>query len=352
MKFLHISDLHIGSPMTTHLAPRQVTERTQEIIETFERSVKFGVERGVDAVLIAGDLFDNSEIGPRKLARVREVIRSNKNIPFFYVSGNHEGQAFEATGAVLENFYTFTDTFSYYDLGDVRIHGANKTAPDMFSSLEIDRTKKNIVLLHGEWGDHSNADGTIGLREVEGLGVDYLALGHYHSFDTREISGGGIAVYSGTPEGRGFDEAGEKGVVIFDSINCKPQFYPMCKRTIHVIEVNTKGAKSEEEVIDRANTAIEGIPSRDLVQMIMVGELDTTISLGEEFFTSLYKSKFWYFDWKNKTKIAIYPEDLKHDRSIQGEFIRQVIADKTLSEEDIRDIIECGILAMKGVEWK
>ena len=41
MKFLHISDLHIGSPMTTHLAPKQVTERTQEIIETFERSVKF-----------------------------------------------------------------------------------------------------------------------------------------------------------------------------------------------------------------------------------------------------------------------------------------------------------------------
>ncbi len=351
MKFLHISDLHIGSPLTTHLAPKQVTERGREIIDTFVRAIEFGVQSGVDAVLIAGDLFDTSGIGPRKLARVREVIRANAKIPFFYVSGNHEGDAFLETGKTLDNFYTFGDTFQYYDLGNVRIHGANATSPDMFSALEIDRDKKNIVLLHGEWSDHSAYDGAIGLRELEGRGVDYLALGHYHSFMTREIRGGGIAVYCGTPEGRGFDEAGKKGVVIFDSVDCQPHFYPMCKREIHVVEVDTKGAKTRDEIVDRSNKAVASIPHDDLVQMIMVGECDTNILLNEDFFRSLYTNQFWYFDWKNKTKFAISIEDLKYDRSIQGEFIRQVLSDGTLSEEEKRNIIECGILAMKGERW-
>lgn len=351
MKFLHISDLHIGSALTTHLDPKQVTVRRREILDAFRRAVEFGVNEGVDAVLIAGDLFDTSEVGVRMLTQVRDVIRTNKSLPFFYVSGNHEGDAFLETGKTLSNFYTFGETFTYYDFGEVRIHGANTTDTNMFSRLEIDREKKNIVLLHGEWADRSAPDGVIGLRELEERGVDYLALGHYHSFSVKEIFGGGVAVYAGTPEGRGFDEAGQKGVVLFDTSDFVPHFYPLAKRTVHVIEVDSKGAKSLDEVLDRVDERLRGISTDDLVELKTVGACDTTIHLDEELFYSRYKNFFWHFVYKNKTTPDISIEDLKYDVSIQGEFTRLVLEDGSLSEEEKRDILECGLLAMLGERW-
>ena len=351
MKLLHISDLHIGSSLTTHLEPTKVTQRRREILEGFRRAVEFGVEKGIRAVLIAGDLFDTKNVGHRMLTQVRDVIRAYKDIPFFYVAGNHEGDAFRETGESLENFYTFSDTFSYYDLEDIRIHGANSTSENMFSSLSIDPQKKNIVVLHGEWADHSAEGGIIGLNELSGVGVDYVALGHYHSFMTREIYLGGIAVYSGIPEGRGFDENGEKGVVIFDTSDFVPHFYPLAKRTIHIVKVDTTGATNIDEILSRTGQSLATIPSTDMVEVKLVGACDPTISLDESLFSFRFGSSFYHFRFKNKTRIDTSAESLKFDSSIMGEFIRQVYKETTLSEDEMRDIVECGLLAIRKETW-
>ena len=351
MKLLHISDLHIGSSLTTHLEQKKVTERRNEIRDAFGRAVEFGISEGIEAVLIAGDMFDGKKIGPRTLAGVASVIRAHGDIPFFYVSGNHEGDVFCETGKLLENFYTFGEGFSYYDLDGVRIHGANATAKGMFSTLELNAQGKNIVMLHGEWGDHSAEGGIIGLGELEGVAVDYLALGHYHSFMTKEIYRGGIAVYSGVPEGRGYDEAGEKGVVIFDTADFVPHFYPLAKRTIHIVEVNAKGATSASEILTRAEKSVATIPSDDMVEMVLIGACDPMISLDESLFLLHFSRSFYHFRFKNKTTVDISAQSLKYDSSIVGEFIRQVYSDTTLSEDEKRDIIECGLLAIKKEEW-
>ena len=54
---------------------------------------------------------------------------------------------------------------------------------------------------------------------------------------------------------------------------------------------------------------------------------------------------------KNKTRIDTSAESLKFDSSIMGEFIRQVYADTSLTEDEQRDIIECGLLAIRREEW-
>ena len=351
MKILHISDLHIGSSLTTHLEPTKVTQRRREIVETFRRAVELAKEEGVGAILIAGDLFDTEHVGPRMLTQVRDIIRTHKEIPFFYVAGNHEGDAFSETGATLSNFHTFGDRFSYYDLEDVRIHGANQTAANMFDTLEVDREKKNIVMLHGEWDDHSKEGGFIGIDELSGSGVGYLALGHYHSYMTREIYLGGIAVYSGTPEGRGYDEDGEKGVVLFDTDDFVPHFCPIAKRTIHIVKVDVTGKRSLDEITADADVALASIPSSDLVELVFIGACDPTVSLDESLFTFRFASCFYHFRLKNKTHIDTSAESLRFDNSIMGEFIRQVYADTSLSEDEKRDIVECGLLAIRKEDW-
>ena len=49
------------------------------------------------------------------------------------------------------------------------------------------------------------------LKDVEQSGADYLALGHVHAFGGVQQAGRTFWAYPGCPEGRGFDELGDKG---------------------------------------------------------------------------------------------------------------------------------------------
>ena len=49
-------------------------------------------------------------------------------------------------------------------------------------------------------------------------GIDYLALGHVHSFRQEKLDEQGIWCYSGCLEGRGFDECGTKGYVMLETV--------------------------------------------------------------------------------------------------------------------------------------
>ena len=63
-----------------------------------------------------------------------------------------------------------------------------------------------------------------------------------------------------------------------------------------------------------------------------------------------YKNRFYYFEVKDSSKIAINPDDYKLDKSLKGEFIRTVSQDESLDEETKEKIIACGINALMGEE--
>ena len=90
MKLIHCSDLHLDSKMEHNLTAQQARERNAEICATFSRLVSFAAENGVDAVLLAGDLFDTGRVSPRTAMFVLDGIRAAKDVEFFYLRGNHD----------------------------------------------------------------------------------------------------------------------------------------------------------------------------------------------------------------------------------------------------------------------
>ena len=66
MKFLHTSDIHIDSPLTSRLSAEKIRERKQELLRNFSRLVLEARNRGAEAIIIAGDLFDNEKISKKK----------------------------------------------------------------------------------------------------------------------------------------------------------------------------------------------------------------------------------------------------------------------------------------------
>ncbi len=350
MKLIHTSDLHIGSPMTARLPREKIAERRRELIESFRRVVEAGRAFGALGVIIAGDLFDSEVVTRRSAEAVASVIAEAPEMKFFYLPGNHEKRAFLDCGVKIPENLVFFDTgWTYFDFDGVRIAGRSETAEGMFSSLELSATGRNIVVLHGELRDRSAPGGVIGEREVPEE-VDLLCLGHYHSYSEKKLSRRTTAVYCGTPEGRGFDETGEKGFALLDLSEggVSVRFVPAAKRRLHIVSADLTGAKTAYDVFRAAEDAVREIPAKDLVRVLLTGGRSPDLRYGTEEIADRLAERFYCFEIKDESRLALNAEDYRYDKSLKGELIRLVSADESLSPDEKDAIIECGILALAG----
>ena len=353
MKIIHTSDIHIDSPLTSRLPADKVRERRRELLSGFGRLVERARSLGAEAIIIAGDLFDSSRISKRALDTALDIIEGAKEITFLYLQGNHEGDALEISERTLpKNLLTFGEEWTYHNIGNVTFAGRNLICAGMFDSLSLSEDRKNIVILHGDLRDKSASPDIIGIKDAAGKNIDYLALGHYHSYRTAPIDDRGAAVYCGTPEGRGFDEVGDKGYVILSTDGSKVlhSFHPFAKRRLHIIPLELDGVVRSSDILERAERVLKKIPSEDIVRLELCGRYFPTLWKDTDTINDEFEGRFYYFELKDVSRIAINPEDYKHDMSLKGEFIRTVSADNTLDQATKEKIIACGINALMGEE--
>lgn len=349
MKILHTSDLHLASALTSRLSGEKLRTRKSELSLVFERCIEEAVYRGASVLIIAGDLFDTERINARVRSHILESIARTPMLDFLYLPGNHEmGALTEGVAGLPENLKVFGDGWTYFDYGLVRIAGRSTLSHNMFDTLEISQDKKNIVVLHGDTADRSS-ESAIGLRDLEMCGVDYAALGHYHSYEHIQLPRGGSAVYSGTPEGRGFDECGECGVVLIetDGVSLTHSFIKTARRDIVIKKVDVSSAGSRLDVDRAVGEALLGIREGSLVRAVLTGRHSPELSIDLGTLTRRYEDKFFYFEIRDESGIVINPEDYRYDKSLKGEFIRLVTSrdmDETLRER----IIKAGLGALIG----
>ena len=351
MRFLHTSDLHIGSPLTARLTPLKAKERKRELIETFRETVAEAVSAGAIGYIIAGDLFDSDKVGIRTVDTTLSIIAAAKNTAFFYLPGNHEKDRLLKGKLLPDNLYVFAEEWKTYKIGNVAITGRTTITKDMFETLTLPEESRNILVLHGELADRTNDAGAIGIHDLQRLPVDYIALGHYHTYRDTPISNSLSAVYSGTPEGRGFDEVGEKGYVLVDveSTATSHRFVARNKRTLRIVEVPLDNIESERELEDRTENLLYGIPETDLVRVVLTGHAIPTLIRDTEALRKRFEDRFYAFEVKDEARLFISAENYKNDHSLKGEFIRLVMS-KDLPEEEKDKIISCGLMALMGEE--
>jgi len=352
MKIIHTSDLHIDSPLTTHLSSDKVRERRRELFSTFAAMIDECTRIEARIFIIAGDLFDSARVTKSSRARALGLIEKNSHISFFYLPGNHERTVLLDSGDLPENLFVFGEGWTYFSSGDLVIAGRQTTSPDMFDTLSLPKEKKNIVVLHGELREHSDENGKIGRRDAAGRNADYLALGHYHSYSSENIDSRCVAVYSGTPEGRGFDEAGDKGfsLISVDSLGVSHRFMRFARRTLRVVSADVSYASDAYSLEETVAEACEGIPSTDLVRVVLTGKHPLGAAPDTTAIKHRFEDKFYYFEVKDESRLRFSSGDYENDRSLKGEFIRLVTADETLSDKEKEEIIDCGLSALLGEE--
>ncbi len=351
MKLIHCADIHLDSPMETNLSADKARERKLEIRSTFSRMVRTAAEEGVEAILIAGDLFDGARVTKSTENYVLDLIASHPMIDFFYLSGNHDkGSALFATAQLPENLYTFGRTWTTYRRGTIVIAGA--MIPDA-DTLTLDAESVNILLLHGQERRSAGVAGEdiIHLGRFKNKNVDYAALGHIHEHRVLRLDARGTAVYSGCLEGRGFDECGTKGYVLLniEGGRVSHRFVPFATRTLHTVECDITGFSSGLNLEERMLASVADIAPKDMVKVVLTGTTTTEATLDLSHLRGVLTEKFYFAKVKDETRLSINAEDYAHDISLKGEFVRRVMA-SSLSESEKERVIACGFRALSGEE--
>lgn len=354
MKIIHCSDIHLDSRMESNLTAAQARERNAEICASFGRMVDYAAEKGVEAVLIAGDMFDTRRFSARTADFVASRIREAQNVTFYYLRGNHgeHSQAFEEL-EMSENFKTFGSGWTSWRQNDVVITGlelGRDNWDNMYDSLNLSDSDANIVMLHGMEATQPGPD-EIAIPRLRGKHIDYLALGHIHSYKLEKLDEDGVYCYCGCLEGRGFDECGEKGFVVLDIENhrVKTEFVPFASRRLHEVQVDISGLTTVTEIRSAMERLSVQIPAEDLVKFTLTGTYTPDTQKDLNFLKKMMEPRFWFVKIKDESRLKIDRESYEHDVSLKGEFIRMVMASDK-SEEEKEAIILCGLRALAGEE--
>lgn len=354
MKIIHCSDIHLDSALGHNFSATQAKERNAELCATFGRIVSFAQREQVAAVLIAGDLFESVHVSARTVDYVLETIRSAENVTFFYLRGNHDGNRDPFGGYKRpDNLKCFSDTWTSYRFGNALITGIDPRYEDwetFYETLQLPEDAVNIVMLHGQISTQSGTE-LIALPKLKNKNIDYLALGHIHSYQKGILDDRGSYCYCGCPEGRGFDECGEKGFVLLDVQNheIKTTFVSFALRTLHEIDVDITDADTVTQIISAMEQASAEIDPDDLVKFTLRGSYTLQTQKDTDFLQKILSPKFWFVKVKDESRLKIDRESYEYDASLKGEFIRMVLAsDRTVEEKE--RIICCGIRAMSGEE--
>ena len=206
--------------------------------------------------------------------------------------------------------------------------------------------------MHGQESESNVKDKAeiINLKELKNKNIDYLALGHIHSYKQEQLDKRGVYCYSGCLECRGFDECGEQGFVLLDieENKIKSKFIPFASRNLYEIHVDITGTKENNEIEQRITKKIKSVPETGMVKIVLDGEVEIGEERDIEYLTKKFESNFYYLKIEDKPTIKIDYMKYKNDISLKGEFIRKVIEQDDLTEEEKSKIISTGIKALSG----
>ncbi len=242
------------------------------------------------------------------------------------------------------------------DIGDLNIVMLHGLASEYSSNGGIDISKEGAEAISSTSSAKGSLAGNdiIDLRLLRYKSIDYLALGHIHSYRLENLDDRGMVCYPGCLEARGFDECGEHGFVLLDidekTGNFTTEFINSGGRNIHSVEVDITSAETTSEICEEIRFAAShaGCSEDSIVRVLLTGSpLEVDIHRIENI-KMMLEQDYFHIDVVDKTSPAADYEKLYNEKSLRGEFIRAAMSKFDLSEDEKNEIIKLGISILSG----
>jgi DNA repair exonuclease SbcCD nuclease subunit len=284
---LHTADWQIGRQYSQFSVDDAVPLAEARLLAV-ETIARLASEHGVDAVLVAGDVFDAQTIGERTIRKMFNAMQGFSG-PWIMIPGNHDAALAESIWTHARRLNTLPanvhlaleeGVLDFSALGFAALcapltqrHTYNDLT-EHFDDVETAAGLLRIGLAHGSiqgiLADDIDSANPIAPDRASRARLDYLALGDWHGckqIDARTW-------YSGTPEQDRF-KGNAPGFALLVEIE-GPGVEPVVTRlatgkyTWQTWEQSLAVASDADAMIERLDAATSG----DVLQLILSGQLD------------------------------------------------------------------------------
>lgn len=342
VKFLQCADIHLDTPYTG-LSAEKSEERRRELRSSFSRMMQYVRDRGVDIVLMCGDIFD-TVYATNTTAEV--LIREFKNCPdatFIITPGStdsYENNPIYNSGRLPANCHVImSEQLSRVDINELNVtgYGWGFRTPRMAENPLYDRHVDDVSRINVVCG-YADLDGRIGSElcpistdELKRFGADYYAFGSRHEAGNTERVGASFYTYCGSLECTGFDNPGIGGanLIIVDDrnggISIDVRKLTFGHLTFHTEQIEVTGVSAYNEIINRISRLISekkyGIETALRVEL--TGEIDPRFIIPKNLDSEAFG--LYSFDMIDKTLPLFGTDKLKRDMSVKGELFRNLL---------------------------
>nr|WP_314999168.1 metallophosphoesterase [uncultured Oribacterium sp.] len=405
VKLIHTADLHLDSAFRSRFTKEEAENRRQKQLMAWKELLSFAVEKKVQGILIAGDLFDSPVVSHGTMDFFLSTIAEHPEISFFYLRGNHDTEnTFRYQENLPKNLFLFSERGKKYRLNDrlllagveygtkdisfgenegatqgagqaaeqgveqETVHGSEALSKSETESEEESKFLKlkeedcNILLLHGALyqgtpkGDSLQVEEGIFLKNLEKLPLSYIALGHIHKGGEGKLNNGALWAYPGCLQGRGFDEEGERGFLYLkveeEKKEIHKEFIPVKQGEFRILEIELledEGTlaclKKIEEEMEKAS-----ISKEDSLRIILKGKKGLEQERNLRYLQLQIQDSVFFLEIQDECELSWNREEAMKEKSLKGEFLRVLAAADNLSKEEQEEIIALGMGLLQGGE--
>ncbi|HPC17501.1 MAG TPA: DNA repair exonuclease [Candidatus Hydrogenedentes bacterium] len=349
MRLVHTADVHLDACFAgAGLPVRVANRRRQSLRDVFQAIVRRAAEWPADALLIPGDLFEHERVTPDTAAFLKGLFDSVRPLPVVIAPGNHDpymaGSPYVAQ-SWPENVVIFNrPEWIAVPLCDGRlvVHGfafdGYEISSNPFGALAIPCDGAvHVALGHGTERAHQPPDGKsyapFDAETAFAPGLAYFALGHFHRLTEIPVAAGRWRMmYSGAPEGHGFDESGEH---VFLEIEIEGEDLRVVPKTsgrvcyaVHDLDVTPLA--STQDLVAALRKMATAYSAPPILRVTLKGLCDASLVGDLQAVRDALANDFEYLLLEDETLPAEDFDELSRDPTSLGAFVQRL-------NDEIRD---------------
>ena len=346
IKLLHAADLHLDSPFEGLGESKAAVRRTEQR-QLLYRIAQLAHNEKVQLVLLAGDLLDSdsayAETG-------EELVKALGGIeaPVIISPGNHDFYSARSPYARLklpDNVHIFKspriECVELPGLG-VRVWGAaftDKHSGGMLRGFSAEKKAGvlDIMCIHGEVNAVSEYN-PVTEGEIAASGMDYIAFGHIHAGSGLKKAGSCYYSWPGCPEGRGFDETGEKyvSIVSLGDGKCSVEPVSIARRRYEILSVDLTG----RDPLEAVSGALPDGTEDDIYRLILRGETEEAPDVSA--LRAALEDRFFSLQIRDETSLRRDVWEKAGEDSLRGQFLARLRKkhDEAKSETERERIVQ------------
>jgi DNA repair protein SbcD/Mre11 len=360
MKLLHFADLHLDTPF--RWADReQARKRRRALRETLLRVCQVADEQNVDALTCGGDLYEQDRFTPDTAEFLRATFAEIAPLPVFLAPGNHDWFGPASLYRQVQwspNIHVFdTAELTAVTLADGltlwgAAHCAPANTPNFLDTFHVDRRGVHIALFHGSaqgdlWMQQQGKVPHAPFRaeQIQQAGLQHALLGHFHHpVDAADHT------YPGNPDPLSFGETWTGAAVLItvaeDGAIARERF-TVATSVVRDVSVNLTGLMHEGQVRQKVLDAVAGLSG--YVRVTLCGAFGPDVDVRLQDFEQLCLPNLDALVVQFGSVSVALSDDyelLAKEQTVRGQFVRDVMAADSLTDEQRHRVLVTGLRAL------